>query len=46
MLFKFMSLVMLAIAGMFMLNVSSEHAVSAALIPAAAAIGIAILGAN
>ena len=46
MLFKIMSFFMLAIAAMFILNVDPEHAMSAALIPAGAALGLLLLGSS
>lgn len=46
MVFRLMSVVMCSIAAMFVLNVGSEHAFYAALIPAAAALGLALLAAD
>lgn len=43
MIFRFVALVMAAMGAMFAWNVSSEHVFSAIMLPAAAALGIAVL---
>lgn len=44
MIFKFMSLVMAGIVALFVFTVDPDHVMAAAAIPAAAAIGLLLLG--
>lgn len=46
MFFKFVALGMGAMAAMFAWNVSSEHMLAAVMLPAAAALGIALLASD